>query len=56
MNVIAFVLNLKKIIQIVLTNSVNPEYFKKSYPGPLEQAPGLNQDLTVLFYEHFYDN
>ena len=55
MNVIVFVLNLKKIIQNYLINSVNPKYFKKSNPGLLEQAPGLNQGLIVLFYEHFYD-
>ena len=38
-----------------ITTVANLKYFNISNPGMLEQEPRLEQGLTVLLYEYFYD-
>ena len=53
MNVFVFVLEFKTN----MSNNINvtiPADCNISNPGPLEQNPGLEKGLTVLFHESFY--
>ena len=39
-----------------VTNAANLQSCNISNPGPLDQKPGLDQGLTVLLHESFYDS